>query len=1081
MSDDDTMSVATSAFDASNASDATFKDPNISQRGRKRKPVIHDDGSDYFSSPKRPARGRGTGRARGAARTPRADRRLPQIDDSSLFNVVKSGKSFEQVINRWIDAYDRHPDAGIAQIFQLLVHACGCRGVITVQMLQAPGFQNKDEDNISDAVRELIRRLADEFDEECAEYPIIQTGPQWRKFRTNFENFLKLLIGKCRAGIVFDNKLMDRLIEFLLGLAESNVRAFRHTATFAAMKVSTALVDLVVQLIELRNKNNLQIETEQAKLQQHATSEQLDVLLATKAEIDEKISDCILMTGCIFKGVFVHRYRDVVPDIRSICITELGAWMTVHASYFLEDTYLKYAGWLLYDKQPEVRLKCITALLPLFEETEYAARLELFINKFKDRLVSMITDTCNEVAIKVCQLMNLVFRQFPTMLEVSDCVPIYEAVYSSNRALAVAAGEFLNTKVFPGAQEAGDFHNKTMLSDLILFYVEGDVHKHAAFLVDALIDTAPMIKDWATMTDMLLSDECDEYDSHLVEIMTIAIRQASTGDVPVSRGTKRGASTKDAKLLVEERTRMSEILIPTLPKLLSRHIADRDKIANLTSIPQYFVLELYPNARMMKYLTELVAVLERIVDQHSDDEILANVATAFNYFRSNLAVQQATDTARNQLLDELAVALRTSLTEFQNENQIDDEDEAQLLSRFRKMNAFAAAEDLRRTDLWDLILNLLNNSDKVANPQICEKAILNLFHTVNWDIRRLSEAQEKNVGDAVKKLKKRRDQLLNAIKAILSASATGVENAFLCLCDLLILLNHKLADDFPTGPASTLEIALNRDFNNTINTFVVDNVFVAEESDTIRTLDPYAQIEMMAKRRNLLSQFCKLIINGVLPITDSALVLRYYVKFYSDFGDILKALLVKCRELDRCTCAKAVSMALISAFEEMKSASPNGLVDPVEEDFIQLRDLAKRFAMSFGPDALRNRYAIATIHQHGILHALEINQAANRRRAAANGKPTNVAFLEVLLEFSPRLVRQDKLVVYRYLEKHCPVTAEQLASDDIWQPYLLYRASLQEKEKQVHDDLASVRGGARGRGRGRRRANSTTPSEVSAV
>ena len=29
----------------------------------------------------------------------------------------------------------------------------------------------------------------------------------------------------------------------------------------------------------------------------------------------------------IFSSVFVHRYRDVRPEIRALCISELGAWM----------------------------------------------------------------------------------------------------------------------------------------------------------------------------------------------------------------------------------------------------------------------------------------------------------------------------------------------------------------------------------------------------------------------------------------------------------------------------------------------------------------------------------------------------------------------------------------------------------------------------------------------------------------------------------------------------------------------------------------------------------------------------------
>jgi cohesin complex subunit SA-1/2 len=52
----------------------------------------------------------------------------------------------------------------------------------------------------------------------------------------------------------------------------------------------------------------------------------------------------------IFKGVFIHRYRDIVPDIRCLCMSELGEWMKSYPMVFLDDIYLKYLGWTLYDK-----------------------------------------------------------------------------------------------------------------------------------------------------------------------------------------------------------------------------------------------------------------------------------------------------------------------------------------------------------------------------------------------------------------------------------------------------------------------------------------------------------------------------------------------------------------------------------------------------------------------------------------------------------------------------------------------------------------------------------------------------------
>lgn len=99
-------------------------------------------------------------------------------------------------------------------------------------------------------------------------------------------------------------------------------------------------------------------------------------------------------------------FSDTVPDIRCTCITELGNWMSTYPVLFLEDSYLKYVGWSLYDRNPEVRMKCVSVLLPLYERQDLVRRLELFTSKFKDRLVSMVTDKDINVAVKSCQLIT---------------------------------------------------------------------------------------------------------------------------------------------------------------------------------------------------------------------------------------------------------------------------------------------------------------------------------------------------------------------------------------------------------------------------------------------------------------------------------------------------------------------------------------------------------------------------------------------------------------------------------------------------------------------------------------------------
>ena len=72
-----------------------------------------------------------------------------------------------------------------------------------------------------------------------------------------------------------------------------------------------------------------------------------------------------------------------------------------------------------------------------------------------------------------------------------------------------------------------------------------------------------------------------------------------------------------------------------------------------------------------------------------------------------------------------------------------------------------------------------------------------------------------------------------------------------------------------------------------------------------------------------------------------------------------------------------------------------------------------RFALSFGLDALKNREAVAQLHREGIL--VSVNPMENNDDPS--GPPPNLPFLEILTEFTNKLLKQDKKVVLKYLDQ----------------------------------------------------------------
>ena len=185
-------------------------------------------------------------------------------------------------------------------------------------------------------------------------------------------------------------------------------------------------------------------------------------------------------------------------------------------------------------------------------------------------------------------------------------------MYSTHRGLAQAAGEFLNERLFqptdvdPGKTLRGKPRLATtpLVRDLVQFFIESEFHEHGAYLVDSLIDSNPIVRDWECMTDLLLEEPGpteealdNQQETALIEIMTCSIRQTATGEPPVCRGPSRKTSHKEAKIVADDKKKLSEHFIKVLPQLLDKYISDSEKICNLVQIPQYFDLDLYTTNR----------------------------------------------------------------------------------------------------------------------------------------------------------------------------------------------------------------------------------------------------------------------------------------------------------------------------------------------------------------------------------------------------------------------------------------------------------------------------------------------------
>uniref|UniRef100_A0A4W5L5L0 STAG2 cohesin complex component n=1 Tax=Hucho hucho TaxID=62062 RepID=A0A4W5L5L0_9TELE len=684
------------------------------------------------------------------------------------------------------------------------------------------------------------------------------------------------------------------------------------------------------------------------------------------------------MMNAIFKGVFVHRYRDAIAEIRAITIEEIGMWMKLYSDAFLNDSYLKYVGWTMHDKQGEVRLKCLTALQGLYYNRELNTRLELFTSRFKDRIVSMTLDKEYDVAVQAIKLLTLVLHSTDEVLSPEDCESVYHLVYSAHRPVAIAAGEFLFKKLFSTREpeEEGapkrrgrQSPNANLIKTTVFFFLESELHEHAAYLVDSLWESgADLLKDWECMTSLLLDDPVpgeealtDRQETALIEIMLCTVRQAAECHPPVGRGSgKRVMTAKEKKTQLDDRTRMTELFAVALPPLLAKYSIDSEKVTNLLQLPQFFDLDIYTTGRLEKHLEALLRQIREIVEKHTDTEVLEACSKTYHALSNEeFTIFNRVDIARSQLLDEMVDKFNRLLEDFIQEVRGRDE----------------GAKKAR--------LNWWTNSTDVFSHQMVSGG---------------------------------REQL----------------------------------EPLVYSPDDSLQTEL--------MSFILHHVFIDQDDDNCSTDgqqdDEAAKIEALHKRRNLLAAYCKLIIYNVVEMNTGADIFKQYMRYYNDYGDIIKETMSKTRQIDKIQCAKTLILSLQQLFHEMMSELGTGF-DRSSSAFCGIKELARRFSLTFGLDQVKTRDAIAMLHKDGIEFAFKEPSPQGE-----GNPPLHLAFLDILSEFSSKLMRQDKRTVHMYLERFMTFQMA-LQRDDCWLPLISYRNSLQAGGD---DDTMSVVSGYSSRG-----------------
>ena len=125
------------------------------------------------------------------------------------------------------------------------------------------------------------------------------------------------------------------------------------------------------------------------------------------------------------------------------------------------------------------------------------------------------------------------------------------------------------------------------------------------------------------------------------------------------------------------------------------------------------------------------------------------------------------------------------------------------------------------------------------------------------------------------------------------------------------------------------------------------------------------------------------------------------------YGEVLKVALTKLRENNVAVMGKLMHETLVAAFKHYV------------DDLAAVRDIALRFALTFGIDTAKYRKVLLQLHLYDLIHALFHGNLSSRflflcrdgimfafGNAGFNSTPPNIRFLEVTHEFTRKLLPQ---------------------------------------------------------------------------
>ncbi|KAG9457523.1 hypothetical protein H6P81_002031 [Aristolochia fimbriata] len=961
--------------------------------------------------------------------------------EQSLFEIIKSnGKLIPNAVKAWVERYENNSKSATVELLTTLFESCGAKYQLDEASL--------DEISVDDVVLALVGLAKNgEVDDLCT-----SKSKEYKNFKENLSSFWDNLVIECQNGPLFDQILFEKCMDYVIALSCTPPRVYRVVGSIVGLQLVTSFITVAKALAGQRETTQRQLIAEKKKRHDGPRLESLSNRLSAT---HEKITAAEEMMRKIYSGLFMHRYRDVDPDIRQMSIKALGVWIVSYPSLFLQDIYLKYLGWMLNDKVAAVRKTSIHALQNLYEVDDIVPSLSLFTERFCTRMVELADDIDVSVAVSAIGLLKQLLRH--ELLAEDELGPLYDLLIDEpppiRRAIGELVYEHLIAQKFASSQsgsrgedgEASEVHLARLLQILREFSKDPIL---SVYVIDDVWDDMKAMKDWKCIISMLLDEnpsvELTDVDAtSLVRLLCASIKKA-VGEkiVPATDNRKQYYTKAQKEALESSRREITSVMIKRYSQLLLKYLPDKEKVSLLVELTMHLKLELYSLKRQEQNFKTVLQLIKDAFFKHGEKETLRSCVKAISFCvtESKADLQDFAENKLKELENELILKIKSAMSDVTM-----GDDDYLLLVNLKRLYELQLSRFVPIEGFYEDMAGICRNFRNTDSVVLCF-VLLNMYLHVIWCLHSING---ENICEAsVFSLRAKRDTLLDLLEHMLDGLLEVKERrgwgvlacrVIAILVELWCLLKKSR---FLSTELEALGFSPNAAIIKKFWKVCEQRLDIADETEDEDMNEEYIE---ETNREAVMISAAKLVATNTVPKDYlGSEIVSHFVMHGTNIADIVKYLISVFYKYAIDDIPDLFLEAMWKAY--MRHAEDTSRSDDdslTHKSFVGCKDLAARLSGLFiGAARNKHRSHIQKIVTEGIKYAFV-------------DAPKHLIFLEAgVLPFVSKLPTSDAIDILKDVEQR----SEDFNTDEDpsgWRPYYTFVDHLQEKYSKndgLHDD-----------------------------